>query len=133
MVGIHFLLRECPLGSEGDHRDRENQKHSSNRFHAAPLKGIECLIVKSGDWCFRSSAANASRRVSWITCAGNLHQAAVTGKAIVGQFASAVATGSLPRATAGSGPVTMPKETSDVMILPEQEQPLGSVQFNEVE
>jgi len=61
MVGIHVLLRECPLGSEGDHRDRENQKHSSNRFHAAPLKGIECLIVTSGDWCFRSSAVNASR------------------------------------------------------------------------
>ena len=40
MVGIHILLRDCPLGSEGDHRDRENQKHSSNRFHAAPLKGL---------------------------------------------------------------------------------------------
>src|SRR5215469_13458025 len=61
MVGIHILLRECSLGSEGDRRDRENQKHSSNRFHTAPLKGIECLIVKSGDGCFRSSAANASR------------------------------------------------------------------------
>src|SRR5215469_2952224 len=108
MVGIHILLRECSLGSEGDRRDRENQKHSSNRFHTAPLKGIECLIVKSGDGCFRSSAANAGRRV-------------------------AVATGSLPRVTAGSGPVTMPKETSALMILPEQEQPLGSVQFNEVE
>src|SRR5215469_7874995 len=52
MVGIHVLLRESPLGSEGDHRDRENQKHSSNRFHAAPLKGIECLIVKCGIGAF---------------------------------------------------------------------------------
>jgi hypothetical protein len=49
MVGTHILLRECQLGSEGDHRDGETQKHSSNRFHAAPLKGIECLMVKRGN------------------------------------------------------------------------------------
>src|SRR5215469_11876064 len=69
---------------------------------------------------------------SWITCAGNLHRAAVTVKAMVGQFASDVATGSLPprhrREWAGNN-AQRDLSRDD----PPRTGAARSVQFNEVE